>query len=191
MGLTVAAGLVALAEITFVVGFTGIEVMQYTLRERITRMERRAHSLPERRYWADVSDPLITVVAGAAAGVGASTMANVHEDWFAPSLGWAILFFYRVNRAAGSTPRPVTRARLRRLLADTARRLDSGTVSLTLAEAAQMRRSLARVMRVGERLSHQSQTWRWREAIQREQPLLTGAVMLSALFWLVTGSFAA
>src|SRR5262249_59334675 len=122
MGLTVAAGLVALAEITFVVGFTGIEVMQYTLRERITRMERRAHSLPERRYWADVSDPLITVVAGAAAGVGASTRGNVHENWFAPSLGWAILFFcFSANRAAGGPPRPGTPPPPPGPLADTAR----------------------------------------------------------------------
>jgi hypothetical protein len=198
MELTVGAGLAALADITFVVGFTGIEVMQYTLRERTTRIERRAHSLPERRYSAEVASPLTTVVAGAGAGAGASIMASVHEGWFTLSLGWAVLmatlipfFCYLVNRAAGINPRPVTRARLRRLLADTARRLDSCTGSLTLAEAAQIRDSLARVMHVGDRLIHQSQTWRWREAIRREQRLLTGAVMLSALFWLVTGSLAA
>lgn len=172
------------------VGLTGIEVMQYTPRERITRMERRGHSLPERRYAADVSSPLITVVAGAGAGAGASMVASVHEGWFAPSLGWAVLmatliafFCYLVDRAAGINPRPVTRARLRRLLADTARRLDSDTGSLPLAEAAQMRDSLARVMRVGDRLMHQSQTWRWHEAIRREQRLLTGAVILSVLYW--------
>ena len=70
MELTVAAGLAALAEITFVAGFTGIEVMQYTLRERIMRMEQRTHSLPARRYSAEVSTPLITVAAGAGAVLG-------------------------------------------------------------------------------------------------------------------------
>ena len=123
-------------------------------------MEQCAHSLPERRYSAEASTPLITVAAGAGAGAGASMMASVREGWFAPALGWAVLmatlipfFGYLVNRATGINPHPVTRARLRRILADTARRLHSGTSPLPPAEAAQMRDSLARVMRVGDRLT--------------------------------------
>lgn len=198
MDLTAAIGLAGLAEIIFVVSFTGLEAMHYTLRERITRMERRAHSLPQRRYSADLFNPVITIVVSAGVGVGASTMVNVHEGSFAPLFGYAILmatlipfFCYLVNRAAGIAPRPVTRARLRRLLADTARQLDSANGPLPLAEVAQMRDSLTRVMRVGDRLTHQSQTWRWREAIQRERRLLAGAIMLSALFWMAYGSLTA
>ena len=198
MDLTSAIGLAVLTEIIFVVSFTGLEVMHYTLRERITRVEQRAHSLPQGRYSADVFNPVITMVVSAAVGVGAGTMGNVHQGPFGPILGYAILmatlipfFCYLVNRAAGITPRPVTRASVRRLLADTARRLDTATSPLPLTEAAQMRDRLTRVMRVGDRLMHQSQTWRWREAIQREHRLLTGSVMLSVLFWMANGSVAA
>ena len=99
-------------------------------------------------------------------------MASVREVWFAPVLGWAVVmatlipfFGYLVNRAAGIKPRVVTRARLRRTLADTARRLDSGTIPLPSEEITQVRDSLTRVMRVGERLTRQSQTWRWGDAV--------------------------
>ena len=198
MELTILATyLLLMAEITFAACFLGNEVMRYVLRCRITRFEQFTHSIPERRYLSHFCAPLITILASAGAGAGAGMVASIHEGWFVPYLGIIVLLAtmisfgrYLLNDAAGITPRPVSRARLRRLLADVSRRLDADTPMPSPAEFVTIRVTLIRIRRVGDRLAGQSLSWRWRDAIRRERRLLIAAVMLATLLPVVVGSLA-
>lgn len=197
MTLTVLAEyLLVVAEFTFVACFLGNETMRYALRGRITRFEQFAHSIPERRYLSQFSVPLTTVLAGAGAGAGAGLVASIHDGLLVQDLGLAVLIAtmipfgrFQLDVAAGIAPRPVSRARLRRLLSDADRRLSTRT-ELSPDEAMTMRTTLTRIMRVGDRIAGQPISWRWRDAIRRERRLLTVTVAQAILFALVIGSLA-
>lgn len=188
--------LLIVAEFTFVVCFLANEVMRYVLRGRITRFEQFAHSIPDRRYLAQFSVPLTTVLAGAGAGAGAGLIASIHGGLLVQDFGLAVLVAtmipfgrFQLDVAAGVVPRPVSRARIRRLLSDADRRLAT-RMELSPDEVTKMRVTLIRITRVGDRLARQPVSWRWRDAIQRERRLLTVAVAQSILFALVVGSLA-
>jgi hypothetical protein len=197
MKLTMLAGyLLVVAEFTFVACFLGNEIMRYALRGWITRFEQFAHSIPERRYLSEFSVPLTAVLAGAGAGVGAGLIASIQDGLLVQDLGLAVLVLtmvpfgcFQLDVAAGVAPRPVSRARLRRLLSNADRRL-AARMELSPDEVRTMRAMLTRIMRVGDRLAGQPVSWRWRDTIRRERRLLTGAVAQSILFTLVVGSLA-
>jgi hypothetical protein len=187
-----------LAEVTFAACFLGNEVMRYVLRGRITRFEQFAHSIPERRYLSHFSAPLNNVLASAGAGAGAGMLFSSHAGVPGQYLGVLIFLatimafgWYSVRDAAGITPRPVSRARLRRLLAEADRRLATGMPRPSPAEVVRMRGTLTRVMRVGDRLAGQALSWRWRDAIARERRVFTVAVAIAVLVPFAAGSLAA
>jgi hypothetical protein len=197
MTLTVLAEyLLVVAEFTFVACFLSNEIMRCALRGRITRFEQFAHSIPERRYLSQFSVPLTTVLAGAGAGAGAGLIASIHDGLLVQDLGLAVLVAtmipfgrFQLDVAAGVAPRPISRARLRRLLSDAGRRL-AAPMALSPDEIATMRTMLTRIMRVGDRLAGQPVSWRWRNAIRRERRLLTVTMAQAILFALVVGSLA-
>jgi hypothetical protein len=171
--------------------------MRFALRDRITRFERFAHSIPERRYQSQFSVPLTAVLAGAGAGAGAGLVASIHDGLLVQDLGLAVLIAtmipfgrFQLNLAAGIAPRPVARARLRGLLSDADRRL-TAEMKLSPDEVMAMHTTLTRIKRVGDRLAGQQVSWRWRDAIRRERRLLIVTVALTTLFALVVGSLAA
>jgi hypothetical protein len=112
MKLTAFAGyLLVVAEFTFVACFFGNEIMRYALRSRMTRFERFAHSIPERRYQSQFSVPLNTVLAGA--GAGAGLVASIHDGLLVQDLGLAVLIAtmipfgrFQLDLAAGIAPHP-------------------------------------------------------------------------------------
>jgi hypothetical protein len=188
--------LLVVAEFTFFACFLGNEIMRYVLRGRITRFEQFAHSIPERRYLSQFSAPLATVLAGAGAGAGAGLVTSIHDGLLIQDLGFAVLVAtivpfgrFQLDIAAGIAPRPVSRARLRRLLSDADRTLSFRT-KLSSEEAMMMRVTVTRIMRVGDRIVGQSVSWRWRDAIRRERRLLTASVAQAILFALVVVSLA-
>jgi hypothetical protein len=188
--------LLVVAEFMFAACFLGNEIMRYALRGRITRFEQFAHSIPERRYLSQFSVPLTTVLAGAGAGAGAGLVASIHDGLLVQDLGVAVLIAtmipfgrFQLGVVAGIASRPVSRARLRRLLSDADRRLSTRT-ELSLDETMTMRTTLTRIMRVGDRIAGQPVSWRWRDTIRRERRLLTVTVTQAILFALVVGSLA-
>jgi hypothetical protein len=195
MTLTVLAEyLLLVTEFTFAVCFLGNEIMRSALRGRITRFEQLAHSIPERRYLSEFSVPFATILAGAGAGAGAGLIASIHDGLLVQDFGLAVLIAtmipftrFQLGVAAGAAPRPVSRARLRRLLSDADRRLAAQT-ELSPDEVTMMRTMLMRTMRVGDRLTRQP--FSWHDAIRRERRLLTMAVAQAILFALVVGSLA-
>lgn len=186
-----------LAEVTFAACFLGNEVMRYVLRGRITRFEQFAHSIPEHRYLSHFSAPLNNVLASAGAGAGAGMVFSSHAGVSGPYLGVLVFLatmmafgWYSLRHAAGITPRPVSRARLRRLLAEADRRLATGMPRPSLAEVVRMRGTLTRILHVGDRLAGQALSWRWRDAIGRERRVLTVAVSIAVLVPFAVGSLA-
>ncbi len=198
MKLTALAGyLLVVAEFTFVACFLGNEIMRFALRDRITCFERFAHSIPERRYQSQFSVPLNTVLAGSGAGAGAGLVASIHDGLLVHDLGLAVLIAtiipfgrLQLDVAAGIAPRPVARARFRGLLSDADRRL-TAEMKLSPDEVMAMRMMLTRINRVGDRIAGQQDSWRWRDAIQRERRLFTATVALTTLFAVVVGLLAA
>jgi hypothetical protein len=63
-------------------------------------------------------------------------------------------------------------------------------MKLSPDEVTTMRTTLTRIMRVGDRLADQPVSWRWRDSIRSERPLLTAAVALAISGALVDGSLA-
>ncbi len=153
MTLTVLAEyLLLVTEFTFAVCFLGNEIMRSALRGRITRFEQLAHSIPERRYLSEFSVPFATILAGASACAGAGLIASIHDGLLVQDFGLAVLIAtmipfarFQLGVAAGAAPRPVSRARLRRLLSDADERLAAQT-ELSPDEVTMMRTMLTRIM---------------------------------------------
>lgn len=167
------------AELVFVTCFFVTETLRLIFRSHLNRMEQAAQVIPPERFFQQVAAPLLTAVAGVLVAIGAIwyTSNNGTQSY----LGLLTIVFsmillgrYLLRSAAGSYPRPVARARVRRTLVEAGERLDSD-LPLSSAEAERLRARLDRLSRFGDRLTDRSHSWR--QAVQSEPRLLVSAVV--------------
>lgn len=173
------------AELIFVVCFFLNEVVQFVFRGWITRVERAMHALPNDRYYTRFALPIITAITAACVGIGINLMTGEEGLKGYAGLLLIIIFLFMLGRyllgdATGSLPRPISRARLRRLLVEAAERLDSAE-PLTAVEAARLRDRLTLIGQVGDRLARRAHAESWRQAIRNEQRWLIIGVTLAIL----------
>lgn len=173
------------AELIFVACFFGSEAMNLVFRGWVIRMERTAHAVPPDRYFARFGIPMITATTAACVGVGINLFTGQEPLQGYVGLLLIIVFLivlgrYLLQDAARSLPRPLPRARLRRLLAEAGEKLDADG-PVTPAEAALLQARLTRMSKVGDRLVERAATQRWRDAISSERRWLVLGVTLTAL----------
>ncbi|MEV0470921.1 hypothetical protein [Streptomyces prunicolor] len=181
--------LLGLADLFFVLWFFIYEVARLVLWQRIDRMERLLHALPNGRYFDRFATPLVTLVVGLAAGYGVNDMGEDGAEGFFGLLTVvavaAALGQYHFREVTGTLPRPVPRARWRLELAEGRRVLDGDGVLLP-TEATRLRARVVGLGGVGERLVHRAVALTWREALRRERWWAVGGVACAALLPLVT-----
>ena len=173
------------AEFIFVACFFGSEAMNLVFRGWVIRTERTAHAVPPDRYLTRFGIPMITATTAACVGVGISLFTGRGRLQGYVGLLLIIVFLvvlgrYLLQHAAGSLPRPLPRARLRRLLAEAREKLDADR-PVTPTEAALLQARLTRMSKVGDRLVERAATQRWRDVISSERRWLVLAVALAAL----------
>jgi hypothetical protein len=174
------------AEFIFVACFFGGEAMNLVFRGWVFRTERTADVVPPDRYFARFAIPMITATTAVCVGVGISLVTGSQEPLqvYVGSLLIIVFLFvlgrYLLQDAAGSLPRPLPRARLRRLLAEAREKLDADS-PVTPTEAAPLQVRLTRISKVGDRLVERAATQRWRDVISGERRWLVLGVILAVL----------
>jgi hypothetical protein len=175
----------AYAELIFVACFLGSETGRWLLRRRVILMEQLFHTIPPDRYLTWVMLPLATAITGVSISIGVNllTSGNGRQSYtglLVIILSLAILARYLASFAARRMPRPVTPARLRRVLAEVGDQLRPGK-PIAADDAARMRTRLRRMDLLGCRLTKIAETQNWRQAVQSDRRWLTGAVLVAIL----------
>jgi hypothetical protein len=173
------------AELIFVVSFFLNEVAHSIFRGSIIRVERAMHAIPHDRYYTRFALPLIAAITAACIGIGINLMTGNEGLRGYVGLLLIIVFLFLLGRyllsdATGSLPRPIPRARLRRLLAEAGERLDSAE-SLTASETVRLIDQLTRIGKVGDRLARRANEESWWKTIRNERRWLVISISLAIL----------
>lgn len=145
-----------------------------------------AHALPSEAYLDRVMQPLLAIVVAQPLGMAGTFMFS-HDRTEAyvggvllTVLCWAFAGRYLLDFAARRTPKPVTRARLRRVLAEAAERMRAGA-PIAPDEAGKLRTRLRRMSLLGDRLVLRAEGQTWPQAIRAEPRWLLVAVTVALL----------
>src|SRR5262249_47586431 len=157
----------------FVTTLLVVEIARYGQGVRIAAIERALHSLSDDRYFQDFFNPAAARLSAFALFVGGYVMlaqeGGALSRWAGLLLvGVSIVVFLvcRGKHAARLSPRPVGRARVRRVLADAEERLSGAP--LADHEAARLRSRLTLIRRMGDRLVARADSLTWRDAIRKD-----------------------